>query len=89
MPALTALVARRAVADLTQWRMAGHDLRLSFNLSSTHLSDPGLLPLLDDLVASGADPAHVVVEVTETSLMHDPDRALATCQDITARAGSP
>ncbi|GAB3468540.1 bifunctional diguanylate cyclase/phosphodiesterase [Kineococcus endophyticus] len=88
MPALTALVARRAVADLTEWRAAGHDLRLSFNLSSTHLSDPGLLPLLDELVTSGADPAHVVVEVTETSLMNDPDRALATCQDITARGFS-
>ncbi|MEW1958201.1 bifunctional diguanylate cyclase/phosphodiesterase [Kineococcus sp. NPDC059986] len=88
MPALTALVARRATEDLMQWRRDGHDLRLSFNLSSTHLSDPGLLPLLDELVAGGADPAHVVVEVTETSLMNDPERALVTCQDITARGFS-
>ncbi|MEZ0491080.1 putative bifunctional diguanylate cyclase/phosphodiesterase [Kineococcus sp. TBRC 1896] len=85
MPALTALVARRAVADLARWRATGHDLRLSFNLSSTHLSDPGLLTLLDELVAGGADPERVVVEVTETSLMNDPDRALTTCQEITAR----
>jgi len=87
MPALTVHVARSAVADLARWRAAGHDLRLSFNTSSTYLSNPQLLQLLDEL-ALGADPSRIVVEVTETSLMHDPDRALATCLDITGRGFS-
>jgi diguanylate cyclase len=85
MPALTVLVARRAVADLTRWRAAGHDLRLSINTSSTYLSDPDLLRLLDEITSGGADPADIVVEVTETSLMNDPDRALTTCREISAR----
>ncbi len=84
MPALTVHVARRATADLAAWRAAGHHLRLSINTSSTSLSDPQLLELLDE-VARDTDPADVVVEVTETSLMIDPERALATCQDITGR----
>ncbi|WP_246315743.1 putative bifunctional diguanylate cyclase/phosphodiesterase [Kineococcus aurantiacus] len=85
LPALTGVVARRAVGDLAGWRAEGHELRLSINTSSTYLSDPELLPLLDELVRGGVDPRHLVVEVTETSLMNDPDRALATCREITAR----
>ncbi|MFD0482718.1 putative bifunctional diguanylate cyclase/phosphodiesterase [Kineococcus sp. GCM10028916] len=87
MPALTVHVARRAVADLAGWRAAGHDLRLSINTSSTYLSNPQLLELLDEL-AEGTDPSRIVVEVTETSLMNEPERALATCRDITARGFS-
>ena len=87
MPALTVHVARRAVADLTRWRAAGHDLRLSINTSSTYLANPQLLELLDEL-AQGTDPSRIVVEVTETSLMNEPERALATCQEITARGFS-
>ncbi|PRY14495.1 putative bifunctional diguanylate cyclase/phosphodiesterase [Kineococcus rhizosphaerae] len=85
LPALTVHVARRAVRDLAGWHAAGHDLRLAVNTSSTYLADPELLRLLDELVAGGTDAGHLVVEVTETSLMNDPDRALATCHEITAR----
>ncbi|WP_380161185.1 putative bifunctional diguanylate cyclase/phosphodiesterase [Kineococcus sp. R86509] len=87
MPALTVHVARRAVTDLAAWRAAGYDLRLSINTSSTYLSNPQLLELLDEL-AEGTDPSRIVVEVTETSLMNEPERALATCRDITARGFS-
>jgi diguanylate cyclase (GGDEF)-like protein len=85
MPALTAHVARTASADLARWREVGVDLRMSINTSTTYLSDPQLLEVLDEVVRSGTDPSRLVVEVTETTLMHDPERALAMCHEITAR----
>ncbi|WP_432523881.1 putative bifunctional diguanylate cyclase/phosphodiesterase [Kineococcus sp. SYSU DK006] len=85
MPALTARVLARAAADLARWRAAGHDLRLSFNVSSSQLAGDALLDLLDDVVATGTDPSRLVVEVTETTLVGDPDRALAVCQAIRDR----
>ncbi|MFD0481937.1 putative bifunctional diguanylate cyclase/phosphodiesterase [Kineococcus sp. GCM10028916] len=85
MPALTSHVARTASADLARWRAAGLDLRLSINTSTTYLSDPQLLEVLDEVVRSGTAPSRLVVEVTETTLMRDPERALAMCHEITAR----
>nr|WP_240897297.1 EAL domain-containing protein [Kineococcus vitellinus] len=85
MPALTERVLVRAAADLARWRAAGHDLRLSFNVSSSQLAGGALLELVDAVVAAGTDPSRLVVEVTETTLVGDPDRALAVCQAIRER----
>jgi diguanylate cyclase (GGDEF)-like protein/PAS domain S-box-containing protein len=58
-----------------EWRAEGYQLTLGFNLSprelwSTHLPER----VLGKLKASGVDPRSVVVEITESTAMADPDR---------------
>jgi EAL domain-containing protein (putative c-di-GMP-specific phosphodiesterase class I) len=57
------------------WRRAGLELKVGFNLSprelwSVHLPER----ILGRLRAEGVDPAGVVVEITESTAMTDPDR---------------
>jgi diguanylate cyclase (GGDEF)-like protein len=86
MRPFTAHVVRRAAADLRDWHRQGFDdLTLSVNASASCLGSPFLLPLLDEVIAGGIPGDRLVVEVTETTLMTDPGRALAACHDITAR----
>ncbi|HXH58502.1 EAL domain-containing protein [Iamia sp.] len=62
---------------------AGHRLDLAVNLSARQLADPGLADDVERaIVTSGIDPGSLVLEVTETALMEDPDRALATLQRL-------
>jgi diguanylate cyclase (GGDEF)-like protein/PAS domain S-box-containing protein len=58
-----------------EWRDAGLDIAVSFNLSprqlwSAHLAEK----ILGKLRASDVDPRSVVVEITESTAMADPDR---------------
>jgi diguanylate cyclase (GGDEF)-like protein/PAS domain S-box-containing protein len=58
-----------------EWADAGLDLEMSFNLSprqlwSAHLADR----VLEKLDAAGVDPHKIVVEITESTAMADPDR---------------
>ena len=68
------------------WRRDGLDLEISFNLSPRQLRQPHvgerLLALLD---GSGVDPRNVVVEITESTAMTDPDRTLRTLRDLHSR----
>ncbi len=86
MGTLTLRVMELVAIHSAQWRAAGHDLRVSLNLSATCLTDPRLLPTIDEvLLGGGIRPQDLLLEVTETSLMTNPDEALATMRAITAR----
>lgn len=86
MPDLTAQVVSQAVHQAKRWHHDGHDLRMSVNLSASCLSHPRLLLLVDDVLAeTGLDPSNLVVEVTETSLMADPQESIARLHDLAAR----
>ncbi len=86
MDALTRAVLTAAVRDAAGWSVDGRPLRVSVNLSASTLASPGLLDLVDGvLAASGFDPARLVLEVTETALMADPELALAVAHGLTAR----
>ncbi|WP_380173576.1 putative bifunctional diguanylate cyclase/phosphodiesterase [Kineococcus sp. DHX-1] len=86
MPDLTAQVVWLAVHQAKRWQHDGHDLRMSVNLSASCLSHPRLLVMVDDVLAeTGLDPANLVVEVTETSLMADPQESIARLRDLAAR----
>jgi diguanylate cyclase (GGDEF)-like protein/PAS domain S-box-containing protein len=70
-------VLQQALRDRAQWQAAlpgNPQLRLSVNLSARQLSDPNLL---DDVVAAlaavGADPGSLILEITESVIMRDPD----------------
>jgi diguanylate cyclase (GGDEF)-like protein len=85
MAALTARVMREAVLQAFRWQAAGHPLRVSVNLSASGLAHASLLPLIDEVLGTGPTSVDLVLEVTETSLMKDPARALAVMHQISAR----
>jgi EAL domain-containing protein (putative c-di-GMP-specific phosphodiesterase class I) len=68
-----------------QWKAGGLDLTVGFNLSprqmwSAHLGQK----MLDKLVGAGIDPKRVVVEITESTAMADPDRTQKILSDLRA-----
>jgi diguanylate cyclase (GGDEF)-like protein/PAS domain S-box-containing protein len=67
---------RQAAAWQAQYSPAPA-LRLSVNLSARQLQDPGLVKDVETvLVDSGLDPACLVMEITESLLMSEPDVAV-------------
>jgi EAL domain-containing protein (putative c-di-GMP-specific phosphodiesterase class I) len=68
------------------WRREGLGLDLSFNLSPRQLWQPDITEkILSRLEAGGVDPAQVIVEITESAAMTDPDRTLRILWDLHAR----
>jgi len=65
--------------------MAGHPLRLSVNLSPRHFRQKGFVPWLRDLLsASGADPTHLTLEVTEGLMIDNINDVVAKMNELTA-----
>jgi diguanylate cyclase (GGDEF)-like protein len=86
MADLTAVVLRQACAEAVRWAAIGHPLRLSVNLSASSLAHPDLLSTVDSVLAdSGLDPSRLVIEITETMLMSDPEGALRVTRQIAER----
>jgi diguanylate cyclase (GGDEF)-like protein len=78
MGALTEVVLRQAVAQAAAWHRSGLHLRMSINLSASNLLDAGLPGLVAGLLEEhGLPPELLVLEVTESVLLTDPDRSLA------------
>jgi EAL domain-containing protein (putative c-di-GMP-specific phosphodiesterase class I) len=69
-----------AVADAAQALAArGHTLKIAVNLSTRDLMDQELPAKIEPLLARHAiDPAGLVLEITESAIMDDPQRALHT-----------
>jgi diguanylate cyclase (GGDEF)-like protein len=67
---LTAWVLNAALKTLAQWRADGLDLTVSVNVPASALEDFQLTELIDELLTlRGLDGEHLVVEVTESSLL--------------------
>ena len=76
MPALTDALLERAVADLREWRRERPELRISVNVSAHTLRDPHLPDhLVRRLAALGGAPDWLAIELTESILVSDPERA--------------
>jgi diguanylate cyclase (GGDEF)-like protein len=57
----------------------GIQLRVSVNLSARSLHDPRLLQMIDEaLKATGAEPSQLMLEITESAIVLDPNRAEET-----------
>jgi diguanylate cyclase (GGDEF)-like protein len=72
MGSLTRWVLNRALAQCAAWRTAGHQVRVSVNITAGDLLDPGLLKLVSDqldLHELAFDA--LVLEITETTLIDD------------------
>ena len=69
---------------MTAWKELGIDLEVGFNLSPRQFWQPDLAErIVREIRVSGVDPSRVMVEVTESSAMMDPDRAQRILTDLT------
>ncbi|WP_051515446.1 putative bifunctional diguanylate cyclase/phosphodiesterase [Candidatus Blastococcus massiliensis] len=87
MGPVTEAVLGQAVTQLADWRRRGLHLRMSVNLSASNLLDTGLPARVSELLSRHAvPPASLVLEVTESVLLSDPDRSLSVVRAL-ARLG--
>ena len=73
---LTDWVLRAAVQQAHIWQREHPEMRVAVNLSMRNLQDPDLARKIAGLLQRW--PAQLDVEITESALMADPERALAT-----------
>jgi EAL domain-containing protein (putative c-di-GMP-specific phosphodiesterase class I) len=81
-------VMRIALGALAQWRRAGllaDDVRMSVNVSGRQLDDPALPSQVRAAVAAaGVPPSALVLEITESTLMQEPERVRRIISEICA-----
>ncbi|HUK55548.1 MAG TPA: EAL domain-containing protein [Nitrospiria bacterium] len=74
---LTLWVLENALGQWRAWRRSGIDLSVAVNLSARSLQDPQLPDQITGLLqSSGALPAGLELEITESAIMADPARAM-------------
>jgi len=74
---LSLWVLDTALQQCRAWEQAGHALSVAVNLSMRNLHDDDLPDLVAERLAdSGVVPDALVIEITESTLMADPERAL-------------
>ncbi|HUO71108.1 MAG TPA: EAL domain-containing protein [Solirubrobacteraceae bacterium] len=75
---LTRYVLDRSIAQCAQWRRSGRDLSVAVNLSVRNLLDRELPKEIERMLDSCSLPPEALqLEITESMIMSDPDRALA------------
>ena len=73
-----AWVLGEACRQIAEWRANGADLAVAVNLSSRQLQDPDVVETVKRaLFDSGLPPSALVLEITESAVMRDPEAALA------------
>jgi diguanylate cyclase (GGDEF)-like protein/PAS domain S-box-containing protein len=82
---LTLWVLGEALRQQREWSDRGHDVRISVNLSARHLMDDSCASRIAELLAFAAvDPSALELEITESAIIADPERAGATLERIRA-----
>lgn len=80
-------VLQEACQLMAREARAGHPLRLSVNISPRQFRQPGFIHWIEDLLAAtGADPSHLTLEITE-GLVIDGIDAVVTKMEILAALG--
>ncbi|MGH9298534.1 MAG: sensor domain-containing protein, partial [Acidimicrobiales bacterium] len=83
---LTSWVLARALAECAAWHRAGWQIPVAVNLSAGTVHDPSLLDsVMGAITRSGLPPQAVELEITESAVMLDPEGALRSLEDLTAR----
>jgi EAL domain-containing protein (putative c-di-GMP-specific phosphodiesterase class I) len=73
---LTVYVLDAALRQCAEWRGIGLDVAVAVNLSARNIADPELPDTVTALLGDhGIDPSRLVLELTESSLMADPEGA--------------
>jgi diguanylate cyclase (GGDEF)-like protein/PAS domain S-box-containing protein len=80
---LTRWVLGAALRQCRRWMDAGHCFAVGVNVSMRDLRNPELPDVIDRLVmTSGVDPSSLGLEITESVIMADPERILATLKRL-------
>ncbi|HEX2850273.1 MAG TPA: EAL domain-containing protein [Acidimicrobiales bacterium] len=83
--AVDAYVLDVACRDLRAWSVEGAITRVSVNVSARQLGEAAFPMLVErTLVATRVDPARVCLEITESAVMEDVDRSIATLRALKA-----
>ncbi len=78
---LTSWVLNAAIRQMGDWRRAGLDVELAVNLSAPDLLDPDLGDeILQMLRAHRVESTALLLEITESAVMHDPQLAVRNMQ---------
>jgi diguanylate cyclase (GGDEF)-like protein len=82
---LTEVVLAEALAQCAAWRAEGLDLAVAVNLSARTVNDPGLPEQISAaLLAAGVPATSLILEVTESAIMDDPQGAVTILDRIVA-----
>lgn len=74
---LTSLMLAQACAWSKRWQARGLDLRVSVNVSAQNLTGPEVADRYEAVLREhGVSPEHIVLEITESSVMSDTARGL-------------
>ena len=80
---LTAWVLEKSIAQCRQWQMQGLSLSVAVNLSARNLMDENIPKLVERLLIKyQLPPSRLELEITESSIMSDPNRALRILQQL-------
>ena len=82
---LTRWVLERAVHQCRDWEQVGLHMNVAVNLSTHTLYDPQLLSTVTDLLQKyEVAPSQLTLEITESMLMEEPERAHVVLADLRA-----
>jgi len=83
--AVTRWIVNEALRQCAQWRAEGIAIQLAVNISARDLFDPDLVNVMASMLAAhGASPDWLSLEITESAIMDDPDKALQTVERLHA-----
>jgi diguanylate cyclase (GGDEF)-like protein len=81
--ALTRWVVRTAVTQGRAWQEQGLALKTAINVSALDLADPGFAAFIaEQLREQGLNAASLIVEITESAVMADPEQAMGQLQQL-------
>lgn len=76
---LTSLVVDHSLKQISSWNREGYEIGVTINISAGVLLDPQFPDSLIGLLAGyRVNPASIVLEITETTIMSDQERAMET-----------
>jgi EAL domain-containing protein (putative c-di-GMP-specific phosphodiesterase class I) len=83
--ALTNWVIDTALAELRRWQDDGYDLSVSLNISTRNLVDRAFPDTLKGMISKhGVEADRIELEITESSLISDPERTQSSLEQIAA-----
>jgi diguanylate cyclase (GGDEF)-like protein len=83
MKELSIWVLKQAFQDCALWHKQGLDLKISVNLSAKDLQDPELPDYIAGIAAAKEiQPNWIMLEITESTVMHDPESALGIIERL-------
>ena len=78
-------VLNQACAQAAAWRRQGNEIGIAVNVSTRQLEHDAFINEVEDaLKTSGLAPAALTLEITETTLMHDPEAAAKRLKELKA-----